>query len=333
MFYGLKISFLLSLIIFFYYVSFIDRAIFNDVTRYFLESKRLNQFGFFDAISNNNWEILSNIYLYLISFLKFEIEFFSLLTIIFMWIFLYLTLKVVIPYNFVYVFLFGFFCFFYFYNFNTNIYRQGYSALFLLLMVNLLIKKKPLLSFISLFFAINFHLTGVIGIYLYFLLYFKVSIRKLIILLLFSQYIFLSNTNLLIYNYLQSVPFFQVFISRMMFFVNSNVIQDYGGVNRLDFFIFNNFWIIISLYFHIRNKNNFILHQYTKAFIGFTIVFFIFGFIAYSDRIASYSWMLIPIIVWIHIIDGKKLKIKFIQSIVLTIIYFLAYNFQEYLIF
>ena len=43
-----------------------------------------------------------------------------------------------------------------------------------------------------------------------------------------------------------------------------------------------------------------------KSYIGFSIVYILFGFIGYSDRLAAYAWFFIPIIVFYPVIKMKS---------------------------
>ena len=43
-----------------------------------------------------------------------------------------------------------------------------------------------------------------------------------------------------------------------------------------------------------------------KSYIGFSIVYILFGYIGFSDRLAGYAWFLIPVIIFYPIIKMKS---------------------------
>jgi hypothetical protein len=76
--------------------------------------------------------------------------------------------------------------------------------------------------------------------------------------------------------------------------------------NRMDFFIFTVFGIFAGLFLYKYLFRDSKYEKLIKIYILFSSVFFLLGFIAYSDRIAAYSWFLLPIILWIPVFNQVK---------------------------
>ena len=79
-----------------------------------------------------------------------------------------------------------------------------------------------------------------------------------------------------------------------------------GGTNRIDFFLVSGAILLVGL-FALRFAT--VPDWYSRAvviYVLLNIYFLLFGFILYSDRIAVYSWSLIPLIVAVPVASPKS---------------------------
>src|SRR5699024_9204237 len=80
---------------------------------------------------------------------------------------------------------------------------------------------------------------------------------------------------------------------------SESLIQHYGGGFKLDFLLYNTIFLIIFIVaYHINEnlKSHMVYKQILTVYILFSVIFSITGFVAYADRVAGYSWFLIPLL-------------------------------------
>lgn len=88
-----------------------------------------------------------------------------------------------------------------------------------------------------------------------------------------------------------------VFVPAVDSYTGSAVTHQYGGSNRLDFLAFSAVFLIAGL---VLRKVTTVPSWYDTLLVVYAAAntyFLVFGFIAYADRLAAYSWYLAPLIV------------------------------------
>lgn len=115
---------------------------------------------------------------------------------------------------------------------------------------------------------------------------------------------------------------FQKIIPNLGDYTGSATLMAYGGkVNRIDFLLFSAFLIALVsfLYFYVHRDETY--KNMIKIYVMFNSVFLLLGFVAFSDRIAIYSWFLAPLLLWYPILKSKKeLTITKLSLIVIVLI-------------
>lgn len=214
-----------------------------------------------------------------------------------------------------------FICFFYI-NGATNIFKQSIATAFYLGGIALFLKNFKINAYVFFIFSIFFHLSVAPFVILFiFIYYIKISIKKLIILNVVTIVLFITNLNRLLFS---NIYFFGEG-SQYARYANDVVINQYGGVNRIDFLLFNYFFIILFAlcrkYFF--KNDNYLFDNFYKVLLINNFIFQLSGFVAYSDRIAFYVWMIIPLLMTIVISKLKEVNKLYILG--LFAVYILAF--------
>lgn len=191
----------------------------------------------------------------------------------------------------------------FFYNYATNTIRQGLAiSLILVALAYYLNDEKKWLKTIALMvFACLFHWSAVpFAVILLVLKIFNIGIKKSIFFWLIMSFLYLFDLQLKIMASLtEFIPHFTVYGDTNMVGVNLTG-------NRLDFYLFSLFFLLVGLYLYyfVHKEERYL--KVIKTYILFNTVFLLIGFISYSDRLAAYSWFLIPVMIWIPILSKKK---------------------------
>lgn len=77
---------------------------------------------------------------------------------------------------------------------------------------------------------------------------------------------------------------------------------------RPTFVLFNTFFLYLFMKF--RNRENVEQNYYIKLYIAWSCAFFLWFAIPYSDRIGAYSWILMPVIIYLILISKYRGKNK-----------------------
>lgn len=194
----------------------------------------------------------------------------------------------------------------FFFGYIVNGIRQGFAMSFLLLSLCLLINgnKKEILFISSLVLAILSHNAALPFALLLLLLRFykKLSLKFSISVWIISSFLFLTGLNRSVLNPVA------LFIEPLAGYLSEEALSRYAGVNRVDFLLFSLIFIIIGVFFYnklnLENKNTYriILNSY----ILFNALFVLFGFIAFSNRLSTFSWWFIPIVIWYPIFKNEE---------------------------
>lgn len=210
----------------------------------------------------------------------------------------------------------SFVTFFIFFNYVLNVMRQGLAISFLILAMSVLITKKNKSTFyISIIFAPLFHITSLpLSIILLVYKRFNIKLRTITIVWLLSIVLFLTNLNGRLFSFLP--------IDQLEVYSSEQVLTQYSSVNRIDFLTFSVFFALLGYltWRYILNKQADVYKSILKFYLIFNTFFILLGFIAYSDRLAAYSWMLIPILIWKGISETENFRYKAVALLLSFII-------------
>lgn len=211
--------------------------------------------------------------------------------------------KIFIPWQATVV-LFTYLNFPFFYNYTLNVLRQGIVIALLLYALALLLNgKKGKKFYISIALTPLFHWTGLpFAMLLLFAATVGLKLRTWLGIWVFLVIGFVTNINSMFIR-----PVWNL-IPNIDIYTRSEVISNYSGgaVNRLDFLIFSAIWLIASilLYFYVFKDETY--KKLIKIYVMFNCLFLLLGFVAFSDRIAVYSWFLIPLLIWYPVLKSRR---------------------------
>lgn len=175
-----------------------------------------------------------------------------------------------------------------------NTMRQGIAVALLTLAISSIVSKssKNLTFYLAVVIAPLFHLTSLpLSVLLFIYKKFRFSLKAITIYWSLCAVLFVTHLN--------SKLLSGINIDFIVKYSSEERISYYGSVNRLDFLLFSVFWIVLIYIMYKKTRvANDSFEQLLKIYMIFNTYFLLFGFIAYSDRLASFSWSLIPILVW-----------------------------------
>lgn len=305
------------------YIPFLDFYI-SDMSRYVRSYQTMHYLSLPQALSFKDWEPLFITLQWVISRFSEEPYFYVLSIFILYSLLLIFTLnKLFKPWQQLFVmFLYLLYPYFYAYVFNGT--RQGFSMMFLILAISILIVSgKKLLPLIYMAISFLFHKTSLLFT-LAILVSLKFKTKTLVIFWVLASLLFLTglNKSLLSFGFIDSFAKFEAYSS-------DTAINHYGGVNRKDFYFFSLFFLVVPFilrkYIILPKDNYAIYEKLLKIYISFNTVFLLLGFIAYSDRLAVYSWMLIPLLVSYPFLYNKKNN----WMLIIVILLFLVIGFSS----
>lgn len=306
-----------------------------DMGRYLNYMNVMENMSLFDSIVQTQWEPAFVTFQWVLSQLSTSYIFFISVTTSLILLIMITALKKIIPYNKIPLFMFGYLSFFSFYSLVNNILRQGFSVALLLLMLVFLEKNKDMYAVFLALIAFGFHTSALVGIILILLYKMKVPFKLYIYTFILSALTMVLNLNQKI---ISLVPF--LFTNKiegyLQQYTSESVISSYGETNRLDFLLFNVFWFILGLFFY---KKYLYQDQFyslvIKAYAVYGSIFFIFGFIGFSDRLAAYSWFLIPLILFYPIlkINDKLKSLWTLFALIICILMMYIFDISDYFTF
>lgn len=204
----------------------------------------------------------------------------------------------------------------FFFSYSSMALRQGIAMSLLMILISYILKGKKINLHVFSIFLISsslIHWTSIpFAILLFVVNKFEIKVKSLLITWVLFLIMFLLNiqekllSSILIY-----IPKFDVYS-------NSNSIDSYSQ-NTYGFVLFSALWLVIFTVIFIYSspdKNYIFLF---KLYIAFNIAFLFLGFVSYSDRIAGYSWLLIPTIVWYSIFNRQKYQVLQISFLIFMI--------------
>ena len=314
-----------------YFLSIVSKGAVGDLNNFYNLLITVSRLDLPSLIDTYDIEIGFVLLLKIISKINISFYFFVFIIIGIIWSSLYYSINNIFKRKHTLLIFFMFYSLFFFYNFNSNIIKQGLATSFVLIAIVNLNNDNILKAIIFSLIGISFHYSALIIFVIYLIYYLKPSIKLLIGLYITSIILLLTNLNqvfLKLFTYLGN----SYFLNQITFYTSDSTISSYGMVNRIDFVIFNTFWIFFSYIIYLKSAEEQQLRRYIKYYIGFSIVFSFFAFITYSDRIAIYSWFLLPILIHLTLINNKTLNKNFIIiSFVISIFFYLFFKMYNIL--
>lgn len=319
-----------SVLIFLMYCLTVAVVLINPITidmgRYLGILQENHTLTWFEALARVRWEPGFVTYQWLISKISVSYNIFIIITISLIWLITIKALSRIVSYIYIPLILIGYLSLFYYFNFLRNVIRQGFAVSLIFLMIVFLSENKTKSALFYIILSISFHISAAIGGLLFVIKKLNLSIKFLCVAYLLSAFTMLTGLN-------QTIMTSILFLIRgrigssIARYSSDSIIMNYGTTNRIDFLIFTTFWLVLGLYFYkMFLKNDYFYEWLIKAYLTFSTIFLLIGYIGYSDRIAAYAWHLIPIIIFYPIIKMKskyKLALYALSIIVcISIVYF-----------
>lgn len=203
---------------------------------------------------------------------------------------------------------------FFFININVNIILNGLAIFTFFLSFISFLNKKYLISILFLLASLDFHISIAIPFFAILAVIYskKISIKYFYALFVIGVIISFLKINLF-GDY--SLLLDNISDNKFDTYVNFEETEYRTGF-RLDFVIFNAIFLIPSLFY-----KNALIEVISKYFCLTSFVFFISSELIYNDRIGLYSWMAIPVILYLFINEKKTSFYK-----VITFVLYLSIN-------
>lgn len=323
---------LLIYVIVLFLVVGVTNPITADMSTYLKYSDIMENVSLFDSLNLTRWEPGFIIFQWFLSNINTSHTFFILISNLLILLLIVQSLKKVVPFNKIPLIMFGYLSLFSFYNLINNILRQGFSIAFLLVMLICLEKNKYLQSIIFLIIATMFHTTAIIGAIIIIFYKINVLLNKYIYIYFIAALTMVLNINQRLVSLL---PFSLIgdVENYIQQYTSETSLLRYASVNRLDFLLFSVFWFVFGLFLYKRYlfKDSFYL-LIIKAYAVYGAIFFLLGFISFSDRLAVYSWFLIPLILFYPVIKMRtnfKVVWAFL-GLAICIVMTYVFNVNEY---
>lgn len=190
-----------------------------------------------------------------------------------------------------------------FYNYSMNGIRQGIAmSLILWASTYYFLDKKGKVPYVLILLAPFFHWSGgVFAVMCLLLLKLNIKLRTLMIAWLAAAALLITGLNE------RLLGFAWAYIPKIDQYTSAYQIAAYGGkLNRTDFLLFSLVWIAVGLFMYYFVNRSETYQRIIKAYVIFNTAFLLLGFVAHSDRIAAYSWFLIPLLIFYPIVQAKK---------------------------
>lgn len=304
----------------------------NDMLLYINNFQFIHHLSLIQTYKVSIWEPLFVFFQWIISRFTTDPTIYLVLTLLLYVSILYKAVKNVFsPWQQLFVF-FAYFNFVFFYAYIFNGARQGFSMMFVLLAISYWLKNdKKYKMYLAGLAATLCHFSSIpVVISLLIVQKFNVKLKTLIIIWTFSALLFITGLN----SYLLQIPF----IAKIHFveaYSNSSSLDYFGGqTNYLKFLIFSAFFLFLTLFFYKviqmeeMHKKRYL--NLIKCYSIFNTYFLLFGFVAFSNRVASYSWFLIPILFlypFLHKQKHSPLLLFTITIVIMIIGYFTGLSY------
>lgn len=203
---------------------------------------------------------------------------------------------------------------FFFININVNIILNGLAIFTFLLSFISYLNKKYFISILFLIASLDFHISIAIPFLAILIVNYSKNIDIKYFYALFIIGIFISFFEINLFGD-YSILFDNISDNKFDSYINFDETEYRIGF-RLDFVVFNAIFLIPSLLY--KNKS---IELISKYFCITSFVFFISSQLIYNDRIGLYSWMAIPMILYLFVEEKKTSFYK-----VMTYVLYLSIN-------
>ena len=205
------------------------------------------------------------------------------------------------------------------YNLTTNILRQGFAVSFVILSYHYFIENKLLKYLIASTVAALFHKTALICLVIFAGYKYIFSLNRLIILWLGLIASCALGINSILGELLLSVTGLSTEFS---YILSDRAYDGYRVGFRFDFILFSAIPVLLFLIIKKIEISSEKYEKYLKLYIVANSIFVFFMFIPYSDRIATYSWSLLPIFFGLFYEAVNESKYSYIGMIILPVALF-----------
>ena len=206
---------------------------------------------------------------------------------------------------------------FFFLSLGINVMRQGVAlSIGLMGLMFLINNKKGIQGYVMLLLATLFHFSALL-LLVFYLIGMKVSLKQSLFVYFTAIIIAFLGGGFL--EYVAQESFLKDLVSpRVDMYLNSMNTTTYKVGFRLDYIIYNSFFLLLALYsikhiFSDISKTRYLL--IVKVYILLSSIFFLSFYIPFSDRLGVISWILIPLIM-VPIFSKLDLKHTLISSFV-----------------
>jgi hypothetical protein len=219
---------------------------------------------------------------------------------------------------------------FIFISMSTNVLRQGIGGVVVMWGISIYLNRenKSKRFIIPLLIAPLFHFSLILVVILFFISKYLKNIKLAYTILLISIVLSYIGFNLNIT--LGNLPVVgNIFLDRMDTYLGENV-KNYKVGFRIDFFLFNLFFVFIGHYISKLKfiKSNYPLYgQIYTTYILLTSYFILMFNVPFSDRFGILSWIFIPFIMYpiFDLSNSRYNNLKF-GSVILGISLFIGFN-------
>ena len=295
----------------------------GDMPRYIDALTVMSNLSFLDSLRYFGWEPLFTFMQWI--FAKVSLNgYLYIIYIAILYIFLYYLISKHLFYSWQRVFFFfSYLSLTFFYDYLFNGTRQGFAMAFILLAVaiwnNNNARRKKVKIVLSLIAAVLFHTSALpVVLLILVLMLTKIKLNKLIFVWVFFSILFLTGLNSLI----SELPFLGG-VEYLAVYNDNDLIRQFGEVNKGNFFVLSLLIIIVSLILYykvpLEETKRTIYLNFIKVYIITNTLFLAFGFIAYSNRIATFSWIFIPLLIIYPVLHSKVNARYYLFAMVLAI--------------
>lgn len=277
-----------------------------DLSNYFNRFSRLDGLKLTDLNFNLGEEPLFDLLQWLIVNTTGSFNFFLVTAWLIIFLNITFSVKRMFPANYILFVLFSFSCYFIFFSYILNTMRQGLAISFIILAISLLITNRDkMLFYLSIVAAPLFHISALpISVVLLITRFFDVKLKYILTAWVGAIFLFVTNLNSLLFSRFNH--------TLMDSYTSEGVLSSYSSTNRLDFLLFSVFFGVLFLlaskfFFNHQNKE---YSELIKYYLILNTYFLCLGFIGFSDRVASFSWMLIPILIWKVVPETTNARLK-----------------------
>lgn len=221
------------------------------------------------------------------------------------------------------------FCFGFFMDYSSFLLRQGLSISFLFLALALVLRSARVVWVVlALGAGVLFHWSAIPAA----IIILVVRLVRLRTDILLGVWALLSLSYLTGFNARLAGPLGSS-IEQVEVYANPDLASTYaGGTNRLNFWLFSVGPLFVAYAAHKRFSS--LPDWYPKllnAFILLNGYFLVMGFVFFSDRLAAYSWMLVPVLVALPFLRyerraGAVLRVGLLVGFVLWALYFGSFD-------